>query len=259
MKTVIFAGGLGTRISEESHLKPKPMVEIGGKPILWHIMKLYQHYGYNEFVICLGYKGYVIKEYFANYFLHHSDVTINISTNELEVHKKSLEDFKVTLVETGLNTMTAGRLKKIEPYINDDENFMLTYGDGVSDVNIGDLVSLHLKRDKICTMTTIQPSGKFGVLEVDEANLVRRFTEKPQNSNTWINGGFFVLNKKVFQYLNENSDQVMWEQDPIQQLVKANEIVAYKHAGFWKSMDILRDKVELEEMWNMNPKWKVWD
>ena len=258
MKTVIFAGGLGSRISEESHLKPKPMIEIGGKPILWHIMKIYAHYGYNEFIICLGYKGYMIKEYFMNYILHNADVTIDLANNTTVIHEDKSEDFKVTLVDTGLETKTAGRLQRIKKYLEDDDQFMLTYGDGVSDVNISELVKYHNNHNKIATVTAIQPAGKFGVLSQDKEGKVESFTEKPSSEGTWINGGFFVLNTSVFGYLNEDMTDVMWEQDPMLNLVKDGQLVSYKHEGFWKSMDILRDRVELEKMWQSNPKWKVW-
>jgi glucose-1-phosphate cytidylyltransferase len=258
MKTVIFAGGLGSRISEESHLKPKPMVEIGGKPILWHILKIYQAQGFNEFVICLGYKGYIIKEYFANYFLHNSDVTINLKDNSIEVHKSNSDNLKVTLVETGLHTMTAGRLKRIKDYLIPNEPFMLTYGDGVSDVELKKLVNFHQNHGKIATVTAVQPAGKFGVMEINQQGLVDGFIEKPKSGGSWINGGFFVLNYDVFKYLEGDMDDVMWEQDPMKKLTENKELLAYTHTGFWKCMDILRDKVELEEMWEKNPKWKMW-
>lgn len=257
MKVVIFAGGLGSRISEESHLKPKPMIEIGGKPILWHIMKLYQAQGFHEFIICLGYKGYIIKEYFANYFLHNADVTIDLSNNQIEVHKSKAENLKVTMVETGTETMTAGRLKRVQSYIG-GETFMLTYGDGLSDVDLNSLLEFHKSHGKIATVTAIQPAGKFGVLQSNDNGLVDSFSEKPKGDGNWINGGFFVLEPKVFEYLDGDMDPVMWEQSPMQQLVKHNELVAFRHTGFWKAMDILRDKVELEKMWLENPLWKKW-
>lgn len=258
MKTVIFAGGLGSRISEESHLKPKPMIEIGGKPILWHIMKTYSHYGFNDFIICLGYKGYIIKEYFTNYFIHNADITVNLADHSTTVHKDNSEDFKVTLVDTGLETKTAGRLQKVKKYLKGEENFMLTYGDGVSDVDIHALCEHHKTNKKIATVTAIQPAGKFGVLSIGESDTVERFTEKPSSQGSWINGGFFVLNHKVFEYLTDPMEDVMWEQAPMKKLVVDRQLVTYKHHGFWKSMDILRDKVELEAMWNNDPKWKVW-
>lgn len=258
MKVVIFAGGLGSRISEESTLKPKPMIEIGGKPILWHIMKIYQAHGFNEFIICLGYMGYIIKEYFTNYFIHNSDLTIDLNSNKLEIHKSKSENFKITLVDTGINTMTAGRLKRVEKYIG-KEDFMLTYGDGVADINIKELIAFHKLHKKIATVTTVQPGGKFGILTPDENGIIKSFEEKPKNSGSWINAGFFVLKPSVFKYLDENSDKVMWEQLPMKKLVKDKQLAAYKHNGFWRCMDILRDKVELEEMWKRNPKWKIWD
>ncbi|MEQ8551311.1 MAG: glucose-1-phosphate cytidylyltransferase [Cyclobacteriaceae bacterium] len=258
MKTVIFAGGLGSRISEESHLKPKPMIEIGGKPVLWHLMKLYSYYGFNEFIICLGYKGHIIKEYFANYFLYNCDVTFDLITNQITVHENKVDDFKVTLVDTGFNTMTAGRLQRVRKYLEGEDSFMLTYGDGLSDINIYDLVSYHKLHKKICTVSTIQPSGKFGVLEISDNNSVSAFVEKPKQSGSWINGGFFVLSSKVFDYLSGNLDDVMWEQDPMKSIQQDGQMVAYKHFGFWKSMDILRDKMELEKLWETTAPWKIW-
>lgn len=257
MKVVIFAGGLGSRISEESHLKPKPMIEIGGRPILWHIMKIYQAHGFREFIICLGYKGYIIKEYFANYFLHNADVTIDLSSNQTKVHKSIDEDMKVTLVETGVNTMTAGRLKRVESYIA-NETFMLTYGDGLSDINLTELLKFHKRHGKIATVAAIQPAGKFGVMQIADDGRVGTFTEKPKGDGNWINGGFFVLEPGVFRYLEGNMDDVMWEQAPLAKLSSANELMAFRHPGFWKAMDILRDKVELEKMWDENPLWKKW-
>jgi len=257
MKVVIFAGGLGSRISEESHLRPKPMIEIGGKPILWHIIKLYQAQGFHEFIICLGYKGYIIKEYFANFFLHNADVTIDLSNNQIEVHKSVQESLKVTLVETGTETMTAGRLKQVQPYTG-NERFMLTYGDGLSDVDLNALLMFHQQHGKIATVTAIQPAGKFGVLQAGEDGIVKAFAEKPKGDGNWINGGFFVLEPGVFEYLNGDMDTIMWEQQPMQKLVADNQLVAYPHTGFWKAMDILRDKIELEKMWEENPLWKKW-
>lgn len=258
MKVVIFAGGKGTRISEESHLKPKPMIEIGGKPILWHIMKIYSHYGHNEFIICMGYKGYVIKEYFMNYFMHNADVTINLEDNTTTVHNSASEPFKVTLVDTGLETMTAGRLKRIENYINKDEDFLLTYGDGVADVDINELIAFHRNHNKIATMTAIQPGSRFGIMELDSNNVVKAFREKPADDGAWINGGFFVLNPKVFEYLNEEADYIMWERQPLQDLTNSQELVAFKHHGFWKAMDTLRDNIELNMLWESDPYWKIW-
>lgn len=260
MKTVIFAGGLGSRISEESHLRPKPMIEIGGKPILWHIMKIYQAHGFNEFVICLGYKGYMIKEYFINYFYHNADITVDLSTNQVEVHQNNSEDFKVTLVDTGMHTMTGGRLKRVKDYLKDDEHFMLTYGDGVSDVNIKELVEYHKSHNKLATVTTVQPAGKFGVMDADETGFVKSFVEKPKGSGTWINGGFFVMDTKALDYLEgKDMDPIMWEDDPMRDLVNDGQMMSYRHKGFWKCMDILRDKRDLERMWDGgNPAWKIW-
>lgn len=257
MKVVIFAGGLGSRISEESHLKPKPMIEIGGKPILWHIMKLYMSHGFNDFIICLGYKGYVIKEYFANYFLHNSDVTFDLTTNEMKIHNSEVEDFKVTLVETGLNSKTAGRLRRVEKYL-DEEDFMLTYGDGLADVDLTSLLSFHHEYGKLATVTSVQPAGKFGVLNTEGTGLVTEFVEKPTANGTWINGGFFVLKKRIFDYFPKEADEIMWEDTPMRNLVEKSELVAFKHSGFWKCMDILRDKVELEKLWDRGAPWKSW-
>lgn len=258
MKVVIFAGGLGTRISEETDTRPKPMVEIGGKPILWHIMKMYSHYGYNDFIICLGYKGYVIKEYFMNYFLHNSDLTIDLSKNSFEVHSASAEPFKVTLVETGLGTKTAGRLKMIQKYIG-DESFMLTYGDGVCDIDIKRLVEFHNAHNKIATVTSVQLDARFGGLDVGENGSVTSFREKAKDDSKWINGGFFVLKPEVFNYLKGDMDNTMWEDSPLETLAKDNQLVAYQHFGFWKCMDALRDKIELEDLWKTKKaKWKIW-
>jgi glucose-1-phosphate cytidylyltransferase len=257
MKVVIFAGGLGTRISEESHLKPKPMIEIGDKPILWHIMKIYEAQGFNDFIICLGYRGYVIKEYFMNYFMHRSDVTIDLANNQVEIHHTKSESFKVTLVDTGLNTKTAGRLKRIQKYVGNEE-FMLTYGDGLSDVNLSELIKFHHAHGKICTLTAIQPEGKFGGLEIADDGDVSHFQEKPKGDGHWINGGYFVLKPEVFNYLRDNSDDMMWEEQPLLDMTKDHQLAAFKHHGFWRCMDALRDKVQLEEMWEKDPKWKVW-
>jgi glucose-1-phosphate cytidylyltransferase len=256
MKVVILAGGFGTRLSEETDIKPKPMVEIGGKPILWHIMKIYSHYGFNNFVICLGYKGYVIKEYFANYFLHMSDVTIDLKNNKMEIHNVKAESWKVTLVDTGLNTMTGGRIKKIQSYIG-NETFMLTYGDGVGNINIKELLDFHKKHGKYATLTAIQPSGRFGALDLNDSE-IKAFKEKPKGDGAWINGGFFVLEHQIFDYIE--GDETIWEREPLENLAKDGQLMAYKHKGFWKPMDTLRDKRELEALWQSgNPPWKVWN
>ncbi|MDQ2718402.1 MAG: glucose-1-phosphate cytidylyltransferase [Bacteroidota bacterium] len=258
MKVVIFAGGLGTRISEETETRPKPMVEIGGKPIIWHIMKMYSHYGFNDFIICLGYKGYIIKEYFMNYFIHNSDITIDIGKNSVEVHNTNSESFKVTLVETGLGTKTAGRLNKVKKYIG-DEDFMLTYGDGVCDVDIKSLVEFHKAHNKIASVTSVQLDARFGGIEVGKNGAVQSFREKAKDDSKWINGGFFVLKPEVFNYLEGDMDDTMWEETPLELLAKDNQLVAYQHLGFWKCMDALRDKIELEDLWkNKKAKWKVW-
>ncbi|MGO9016295.1 MAG: glucose-1-phosphate cytidylyltransferase [Dissulfurispiraceae bacterium] len=257
MKVVILAGGLGTRLSEETDIKPKPMVEIGGKPILWHIMKIYSHYGFNDFIICLGYKGYVIKEYFANYFLHQSDVTIDLSVNKLEVHNCKAEPWRITLIETGLNTNTGGRIKRIKDYVG-EETFMLTYGDGVADVDIGGLLEFHKSHDKAATITSVQPTGRYGALELDEKSRVTNFQEKPQGDGAWVNGGFFVLEPEVFDYIS--GDEIIWEREPLEYLASHGQLDAYKHQGFWKCMDTLRDKTELETLWSSrNAPWKKWN
>jgi glucose-1-phosphate cytidylyltransferase len=256
MKVVILAGGYGTRLSEETDIKPKPMVEIGGRPILWHIMKLYSHYGYNDFVICLGYKGYYIKEFFYNYYLHQSDLTINVATNDIEIHNNTSEPWKVTLVDTGLETMTGGRLKRIQPYVK-DEQFMVTYGDGVADIDIKKLVQFHNNHKKLCTMSSTQPTGRFGALDIDGNGRITRFTEKPKGDGSWVNIGFFVFEPNFFKYLND-SPNLVFEKEPLETLAKDNELFTYQHKGFWKCMDNIRDKRELEEMWNNDPKWKVW-
>ena len=258
MKVVIFAGGLGTRISEETGTRPKPMVDIGGKPILWHIMKIYSHYGFDDFIICLGYKGYLIKEYFMDYFLHNSDITIELGKNKLEVHSTNTETFKVTLGDTGLDTKTAGRLQKVKKYIGDEE-FMLTYGDGVADIDIPKLISFHRKHGKIATVTAIQPEARFGGMILDNEGRVVNFKEKPKGDGKWINGGFFVLRPEIFKYLEGSVDDVMWEDAPMESLSNDGELVAYRHRGFWKCMDAMRDKIELESLWQNNrAKWKIW-
>ncbi len=258
MKVVLFAGGLGTRISEETDTRPKPMVEIGGKPILWHIMKSYSHYGFNDFIICLGYKGYVIKEYFMNYFLHNSDITVDLRNNKTEIHGTSAEAFKVTLVETGLNTKTAGRLQQVQKYTG-GEDFLLTYGDGLCDVNINDLIAFHKAHNKIATVTSIQLDARFGGMDLGQNGEVVSFREKAKDESKWINGGFFVLKPAVFNYLKEDMSNMMWEDEPLEKLTMDKQLMAFKHKGFWKCMDALRDKIELEEFWKTNKaKWKVW-
>ena len=257
MKAVILAGGLGTRLSEETELRPKPMVEIGGMPILWHIMKIYSFYDINEFIICCGYKGYLIKEYFANYFLHTSDVTFDLQENSMEVHRRRSEPWKVTLVYTGEKTMTGGRLKRIKNYIKDEESFCLTYGDGVSDVNITELVKLHTKKGKLATMTAVSPPGRFGALDISE-NIVKVFKEKPKGEGGRINGGFFVLSPKVLNYIE--NDTSSWEGEPLEKLSRERQLVAFKHDGFWQPMDTLRDKMHLEQLWaENNAQWKLWE
>jgi glucose-1-phosphate cytidylyltransferase len=258
MKVVIFAGGLGTRISEETDVKPKPMVEIGGKPIIWHIMKHYEYYGFTEFIICLGYKGYVIKEYFINYFLHNSDLTIDLKDNTTEFHNSNSEQLKVTLVETGINTKTAGRLQQVEKYIG-NEDFMLTYGDGVCDVNLIDLLEFHKSHGKIATLTAIKLDARFGGMDLSESGEVLSFKEKAKDDGKWINGGFFVLKPQIFNYLQGDMSEMMWEDKPLEKLTAQNELQAYKHHGFWKCMDALRDKIELENLWQTDQaKWKKW-
>ncbi|MGC2457117.1 MAG: glucose-1-phosphate cytidylyltransferase [Gallionellaceae bacterium] len=254
MKAVILAGGLGTRISEESHLKPKPMIEIGGKPILWHIMKIYSHYGINDFVICLGYKGYIVKEYFANYFLHMSNVTFDMARNHMEVHEHYAEPWHVTLVDTGQDTLTGGRLQRVREYVG-DETFCFTYGDGVTDLDIGATLKFHRAHGKKATITAIQPPGRYGALNL-EGDAVSSFQEKPAGDGAWINGGFFVLEPSVFDYIE--GDQTSWESQPLQQMAQEGQLMSYQHAGFWQAMDTLRDKTHLEELWNSNPPWKVW-
>jgi len=256
MKVVLLAGGLGTRLSEETVLRPKPMVEIGGMPILWHIMKIYSAHGFNDFVICLGYKGYIVKEYFANYFLHKSDVTIDLKDNSMKVHDSQAEPWRITLVDTGIDSMTGGRIKRIQSHIG-NEPFLLTYGDGVSDVNITELVKFHKSHGKICTVTSVQPSGRFGALNLTEDQTVKSFLEKPKGDGAWINGGFFVCQPEVFNYIT--GDSTIFEKDPMEQIAADNQMKAFNHAGFWKPMDTIRDKHELEEDWVKNKaKWKIW-
>ena len=258
MKVVLLAGGLGTRLSEETGVRPKPMVEIGGKPILWHIMKTYSQYGFNEFVVLLGYKGYYIKEYFSNYFLHQSDVTIDMSNGSLEVHNNSSEPWKVTLLDTGLNSMTGGRIKRAQEYIG-NESFMLTYGDGVANINIKKLVEFHKVNGRAMTMTSAQPDGRFGALDIDCNNKVNNFKEKPKGDGSWINAGYFVCEPKVFEYITQG-DQTIFEQEPLKNLAADGEIFTYKHDDFWMPMDTLRDKKHLNEMCkNKSAAWMVWD
>lgn len=258
MKVVILAGGFGTRISEESHLKPKPMIEIGGQPILWHIMKIYSAFGFNDFIICCGYKQHIIKEYFANYYLHGSDITFDFSNrNHMIVHNNISEPWKVTVVDTGLETMTGGRIKRIAKYI-DDESFMLTYGDGVADINIKELVKFHEKNNKIATMTTYNIGQRFGVIEVDDNNIIKNFREKDDTDGSLINIGFMVLKTEVFNYIKD--DTTVFEKEPLQMLAKDNELVSFKHNGFWRCMDTKRDMDELNKLWkNDEASWKVWE
>ena len=257
MKAVILAGGLGTRITEETHLKPKPMIEIGGKPILWHIMKTYSHYGINDFVICCGYKGYFIKEYFANYFLHMSDITFDMANNSMEVHQQHAEPWKVTLIDTGDETMTGGRLKRVAPYLQDEEEFCFTYGDGVSDINIHTLIEFHRAHKLLATLTAAYPPGRFGALDIHPDNRVITFKEKPKGDGGMVNGGFFVLSPKVIDLIE--GDSSIWERGPLEQLAERNQLAAYQHCGFWMPMDTLRDKMHLEELWQSgNAPWKVW-
>lgn len=258
MKVVILAGGKGTRISEESQFKPKPMIEIGDMPILWHIMKIYSHYGYNDFIICCGYKGYMIKEYFSNYFLRTSDVTFDFQNGgNIKIHNSISEPWIVTLVDTGVETMTGGRIKRIQKYIEHGDTFFMTYGDGVSDVNIEQLVNFHWSKKKIATMTVVQPGGRYGAVDIQKDGIVNRFVEKPQGDGGWVNGGFFVLNYEIFDYLND--DMEVFEKKPLETLAKNDGLVAYKHKGYWQSMDSMRDRVVLQNDWieGVAP-WKVW-
>jgi glucose-1-phosphate cytidylyltransferase len=257
MKAVILAGGLGTRISEETHLKPKPMIEIGGKPILWHIMKMYSHHGIQDFVICCGYKGYMIKEYFANYFLHMSDVTFDMSKNSMEVHQRNAEPWRVTLVDTGDDTMTGGRLKRVQSYLAQDSEFCFTYGDGVSDVNIRQLIQFHCSHGKLASLTAVYPPGRFGALDLDANSQVQSFVEKPKGDGGMVNGGFFVLSPKVIDLIDD--DQCIWERKPLEKLSAQGNLLAYQHTGFWQPMDTLRDKTLLEELWlSGQAPWKQW-
>lgn len=255
-KVVILAGGFGSRLSEETAIRPKPMTEIGARPILWHIMKIYATHGFNEFIICLGYKGYMIKEYFANYFLHQSDITIEIERDKIEIHKTTSEPWKVTLVDTGLNTMTGGRIKKIQPYVN-NKTFMLTYGDGVGDINIKELVKFHKQHSKYATLTAVQSFGRFGALQMNSKDEVVNFQEKPKGDKLFINGGFLVLEPQIFDYIK--GDETIWEREPLENLARDGQLVAYKHNSFWMCMDTLRDKEELEKLWTSGkPPWKIW-
>jgi len=257
MKAVILAGGLGTRIAEDTATRPKPMIEIGGKPILWHIMKLYSYHGINDFVICCGYKGYLIKEYFRNYFLHMSDVTFDLKRNEMEVHQRYSEPWKVTVVDTGENTMTGGRLRRVSGFVKNDELFCLTYGDGVSNVNISDLIEFHKRQEVLATLMAVFPPGRFGSLDL-LGNKVMSFKEKPAGDGAMINGGFFVLSPKVLDYII--GDQTIWEREPLEALTEEGDLAAYQHHGFWRPMDTLRDKVYLEELWQAgDPPWRVWE
>ncbi len=257
MKAVILAGGLGTRISEETHLKPKPMIEIGGKPILWHIMKVYSAHGINDFIVCCGYKGYVVKEYFANYFLHTSDVTFDMKNNRMEVHEQHAEPWRVTLVDTGDDSMTGGRLKRVANYVCNEEAFCFTYGDGVADVDIGELIKFHQSHGKLATLTAVQPAGRYGALDLRDKNAVGGFIEKPQGDGGWVNGGFFVLSPKCLDLIAD--DSTSWEVEPLNILVENEQLVAYQHHGFWQPMDTLRDKNHLEELWQTRQApWKIW-
>jgi glucose-1-phosphate cytidylyltransferase len=257
MKVVILAGGFGTRISEESDNKPKPMIEIGGKPILWHIMKIYSSYGFNDFVVCCGYKGYVIKDYFHHYYMHQADMTVDLGRNTTEYHNSTSEPWRITLVDTGLETMTGGRIKRVEPYIG-KEPFMLTYGDGVSDVDIAALLDFHKKSGRFATLTAVQPSGKFGALDIGAGNSITSFKEKPRGDGAWINGGFFVCQPEVFSYITAG-DSTVWERGPLEALAKEGQLGAFKHEGFWQPMDMLRDKNDLEKLWaSGKAPWKRW-
>jgi len=256
MKAVILAGGLGTRISEETHLKPKPMIEIGGRPMLWHLMKIYSGHGINDFVICCGYKGYLVKEYFANYFLHMSDVTFDMKNNTMDVHQKNAEPWKVTLVDTGEDTLTGGRLKRVKDYVSDQEAFCFTYGDGLANVDITGLIDFHRSQKKLATITAVQPPGRYGSLDIQN-NSVSRFIEKPKGDGGWINGGFFVLSPKCIDYIE--GDQSSWEREPLERLAKEAELGAYMHKGFWQPMDTLREKNLLEALWvSGQAPWKNW-
>lgn len=257
MKAVILAGGLGTRLSEETDLKPKPMIEIGGKPIIWHIMKIYSAHGINDFIICCGYKGYLIKEYFQNYFLHQSDITIQMQDNKRKVHQKDIEPWTVTLLDTGEKTMTGGRLKKVKEHLKDEEAFCFTYGDGVADIDISSLIKFHKDHGKQATLTATRPPGRYGALKFGSQNIIERFQEKPDGDGSWINGGFFVLNPKEIDLIK--NDQVKWEEEPLNNLAKNKQLYAFKHNGFWQPMDTLREKILLNELWEKGTApWKKW-
>ena len=257
MKTVILAGGRSTRLSEETDLRPKPMVEIGGKPILWHIMKIYSHYGYNDFIICCGYKSYFIKDYFYHYYMHSSDITVDLTSNKITYHNSTSEPWKITLVDTGLDTMTGGRIKRVQKYIG-NEPFMLTYGDGVGNINIPELINFHKQNKKTVTLTAVLPDGKFGALQLNNSDDITEFREKPAGDGSWINGGFFVCEPKVFDYITKG-DSTIFEREPLEKLAADKQLKAYKHTGFWKPMDTLKQKIELNSLWNSdNPPWKVW-
>jgi glucose-1-phosphate cytidylyltransferase len=258
MKAVILAGGLGTRLSEETIVRPKPMVEIGGRPILWHIMKIYSAYGINDFIICCGHKGYVIKEYFANYFLHMSDVTFSMKENSMHVHYNKAESWTVTLVDTGENTMTGGRLKRVNEYLKGEECFCFTYGDGLGDVNIKETIDFHKKHGKLATLTATRPPGRYGALILGPDEIVKDFQEKPDGDGSWINGGFFVLNPNIFDYIE--GDSTSWEEGPLKKLANDGELMAFKHEGFWQPMDTLREKNMLNDLWNsIKAPWKIWE
>ena len=257
MKVVILAGGYGTRLSEETHLKPKPMVHIGNKPILWHIMKIYSFYGFNEFIICCGYKGYIIKEYFSNYFMHNSDVTFSLINNEMRIHRSEVDPWKVSLIDTGENTYTGGRIKRIYDYLKKDKYFCLTYGDGLSDVNIKKVVKYHNEMGKQATLTAVRPQARFGAVNINKSGIVNSFQEKPSNQKNWINGGFFVLSPSVINRIE--NDTTVWEEAPLNGLANDNELVAYKHEGFWQPMDTIREKKLLNNLWDSKKApWKVW-
>ena len=257
MKAIILAGGLGTRLTEETVLRPKPMVEIGGRPILWHILKIYSHHGINDFIICLGYKGYLIKEYFANYALHEADVTINLKDGAIKTHRTECEDWRVTLVDTGAETMTGGRLRRVLPYVAEEEAVCFTYGDGVANVNIAELIAHHKKRSRLVTLTAVQPTGKYGALDIGDDGLAREFTEKPRGDRRWVNGGFFVLSPRVAEYLE--GDSTVWEREPLESMARNGQVNVYKHEGYWQSMDTVFERNLLDRQWTSgNAPWKVW-